>query len=72
MTLEDETGFVNLVLWPDVFEEHRHLAQTLSFLGAAGRIQAEQGVTHIVVDQLFRPRISRMPEPPEVPSRDFH
>ena len=72
MTLEDETGFVNLILWPDVFEEHRHLAQTLSFLGAAGRIQAEQGATHIVVDQLFRPRISRMPKPPEVPSRDFH
>ena len=72
MTLEDETGFVNLILWPDIFEAHRHLAQTLSFLGAAGRVQAEQGSTHIVVDRLFRPQISRMPAPPEVPSRDFH
>lgn len=72
MTLEDETGFVNLVLWPDVFEAHRHLAQTLSFLGASGRVQAEQGTTHLVVDQLFRPEISEAATPPEIPSRDFH
>ncbi len=72
MTLEDETGFVNLILWPDIFETHRHLAQTLSFLGAAGRVQAEQGSTHIVVERLFRPKISKTPVPPEVPSRDFH
>ena len=72
MTLEDETGFVNLVLWPDVFEAHRHLAQTLSFLGVSGRVQAEQGTTHIVVDQLFHPEISKAAAPPEIPSRDFH
>ncbi|MYH23092.1 MAG: DNA polymerase III subunit alpha [Acidobacteria bacterium] len=72
MTLEDETGFVNLVLWPDVFEAHRQLAQTLSFLGAAGRIQAEQGTVHLVVDGLFRPEIAETVAPPEVPSRDFH
>ena len=72
MTLEDETGFVNLVLWPDVFEAHRQLAQTLSFLGAAGKVQAEQGTVHLVVDGLFRPEVSRMAVPPEVPSRDFH
>lgn len=72
MTLEDETGFVNLVLWPDVFEAHRHLAQTLSFLGVLGRVQAEQGTTHIVVDQLFHPKISKKAVPPEIPSRDFH
>ena len=72
MTLEDETGFVNLVLWPDVFEAHRQLAQTLSFLGAAGKVQAEQGTVHLVVDGLFRPEVSRMVAPPEIPSRDFH
>ena len=72
MTLEDETGFVNLVLWPDVFEAHRQLAQTLSFLGAAGRIQADQGTVHLVVDGLFRPEIVETAAPPEVPSRDFH
>ena len=72
MTLEDETGFVNLVLWPDVFEAHRPLARTLSFLGVAGRVQAEQGTVHLVVDGLFRPEISESPAPPEIPSRDFH
>ena len=72
MTLEDETGFVNLVLWPDVFEAHRQLAQTLSFLGASGKVQAEQGTVHLVVDGLFRPEVSEMVAPPEIPSRDFH
>ena len=70
MTLEDETGFVNLVLWPDVFERHRHLARTLSFLGAAGRIEAGRGAVHLVVERLFRPQIPRTP--PALPSRDFH
>ena len=72
MTLEDETGFVNLILWPDVFENNRRLAQTVSFLGAAGRIEAGRGATHLVVDRLFQPALPRTPTPPALPSRDFH
>ena len=72
MTLEDETGFVNLILWPDVVERNRHLVQTLSFLGASGRVQAENESTHLVVEHLFRPEVSGIPKPPPVPSRDFH
>ena len=32
-TLEDETGFVNLVLWKQVFERHAALAKTAALLG---------------------------------------
>ena len=38
-TLEDETGFVNLVLWVRVFEAHRALARTAPLLGVRGRIE---------------------------------
>ena len=33
MTLEDEAGFVNLVVWPKVFQRYRPIILTTSFLG---------------------------------------
>ncbi len=70
MTLEDETGFVNVVLWQQVFERFHVLAKTLSFMGISGRIQNERGVVHLVAEKLWQPRLS-LP-PPIVSSRDFH
>ena len=70
MTLEDETGFVNLVVWPKKFEEYATLVKATTFLGATGKIQAESGVVHLVVDELWRPQLSL--EPRGVKSRDFH
>ena len=69
ITLEDETGFVNLVVWQDVWEKHRLLARSLMVMGVTGRIQAEDGVTHIVVDRIWAPRLPQ--EPAAVGSRDF-
>ncbi len=70
MTLEDETGFVNVVVWAQVFERYASLARTASFLGVTGKLQVEQGVVHIIADQLWVPRLPQAP--PEPPSRDFH
>jgi error-prone DNA polymerase len=56
ITLEDETGIANLVVWPKVFEEFRPLIMSAKMLLAHGRIQraadAEGGVTHLVVERL--------------------
>jgi len=69
MTLEDETGFVNLVVWPRVFEQHARLAKSASLLGVTGRLQKQQGVAHIVVQKMWTPRLqARLPA---VASRDF-
>ena len=70
MTLEDETGFVNLVVWSRVFDEHALVARTASFLGATGRIQRAGGVVHLVADALWRPELDAGPN--AVGSRDFH
>ena len=70
MTLEDETGFVNLVIWDRVFEEHALIARTASFLGVTGRIQRAGGVVHLVADTLWRPELDTGPN--AVGSRDFH
>lgn len=69
MTLEDETGFVNLVLWKPVFERHAIVAKTTGFLGVTGKLQVQEGVTHLVADELWVPDV-RLPV--QTRSRDFH
>ena len=70
MTLEDETGFVNVVIWNRVFDDHAVLARTASFLGVTGRLQAQSDVVHLVADELWAPAIPS--RPPTAGSRDFH
>ncbi len=69
MTLEDETGFVNIVLWPNVFARYATLAKTATLLGVTGTLQAEQGVVHLVADRLWQPKLSA--NLATAPSRDF-
>ena len=70
MTLEDESGFVNLVIWRRVFEKYPLLARTRSFLGVTGKLQTQDGVVNLVVEELWEP-VVRAP-PGEVESHDFH
>jgi error-prone DNA polymerase len=70
MTMEDERGFVNVVVWSRVFEENATLVQTAKFLGVTGRLQVEDGVVHLVADTFWPPRVKRSPAP--TASRDFH
>ncbi len=69
-TLEDETGFVNLVLWRDVYERHRLLAKTAGLLGVSGKVQAQDGVTHVVAEELWELALGQ--SVPAAGSRDFH
>jgi error-prone DNA polymerase len=70
MTMEDETGFVNIVLWQDVFARYALLGKTSSFLGVTGKIQKESNVVHIVAESLWEPDSPR--ERAFTRSRDFH
>jgi error-prone DNA polymerase len=70
MTLEDETGFVNVVIWKNVFQKHMVLAKTASFLGVSGKIQSDSGVVHLVAESLWDPTTRRRPR--KRGSRDFH
>lgn len=69
MTLEDETGFVNIVLWQNVYEKFRIPAKTLSFMGVTGTLQAESNVVHIVAESIWQPRLEKAPGRRK--SRDF-
>ncbi|MEG3181903.1 error-prone DNA polymerase [Sphingomonas sp. LT1P40] len=52
ITLEDETGIANAVLWPDRFEANRRTVMSATMLGIRGRVQREGLVIHVVVDHL--------------------
>jgi error-prone DNA polymerase len=70
MTLEDETGFVNVVVWSRVFDEHAVLIKTTQFLGVTGKLQKQDGVVHIVADSFWIPPIHDRPASSR--SHDFH
>jgi error-prone DNA polymerase len=69
MTLEDETGFVNLVVWERVFEQFVALAKAAVFLGVSGTVQRQDEIVHIIAKTLWRPRVRRSPT--TLRSRDF-
>jgi error-prone DNA polymerase len=52
ITVEDESGVANLVLWPNIFENFRPIAMGARMLFIHGRVQRADGVTHVVVDRL--------------------
>ena len=50
LTLEDETGIVNVVVWSRVFEANRRIVMTSQFLLVRGKIQREGIVIHVVAE----------------------
>jgi len=61
LTLEDETGIANIVVWKDVFERYRRLVMTSSFLVVHGQVQREGDVIHVVAEK-FTDLSGRLPE----------
>jgi error-prone DNA polymerase len=48
ITIEDESGVANLVIWPTLYEKQRRVILGASLLGVDGRIQREGDVVHLV------------------------
>jgi error-prone DNA polymerase len=80
MTLEDETGIANIVVWRKVFERFRPIVMGARLVEVIGRVQREGEVIHVVADRLVdlsallrRLADPGLSEPAElhVQSRDF-
>jgi error-prone DNA polymerase len=52
VTIEDETGHANLILWPSVFEAHRRLVLSASMIACRGKLQREGEVIHVIAEHL--------------------
>lgn len=53
MTLEDETGSANLVVWQKLFDTYRKEIVQSKLLMVTGKLQVANGVTHLVVKRCF-------------------
>jgi error-prone DNA polymerase len=53
MTLEDETGSANLVVWAKLFDTYRKEIIQSRLLMVKGKLQIAKGVIHVVVHQCF-------------------
>jgi len=52
LTLEDETGTCNVVVWAKVYERFRRAVIAGRLLRVTGRIQREAGVVHVVAERI--------------------
>jgi error-prone DNA polymerase len=53
VTIEDECGIANLVVWPKVFEAHRRIVMGSRLLAVSGHVQREGLVIHLVAEKLW-------------------
>ena len=86
MTLEDETGTANVVIWKDVFDANRRLIMGGSLIAVQGQLQIEDAIIHVVAKSfidLSHLAVAMRQEDPDarletrargrlLASRDFH
>jgi error-prone DNA polymerase len=53
LLFEDETGTVNLIVPPPVYDRHRALVRAAPLLGASGVLQRREGTTNVLVSAVF-------------------
>jgi error-prone DNA polymerase len=78
ITLEDETGIANIIVWPKIFAKNRRTVMTSRFLAIRGRLQRAGLVIHVIAESfvdlsaalpwlrdgdLFSPKFSGGPHP---------
>ena len=52
ITIEDETGVANLVVWPDVFEKQRKIVMGARLMCVRGLLQTDENVIYVVARHL--------------------
>ncbi len=51
LTIEDETGVANVIVWPKIFEALRPIIMGARFIAVTGRVQSESSVIHVVAER---------------------
>jgi error-prone DNA polymerase len=69
-TLEDEAGFVNVIVRPDRFEANARLLRTAPVLVVDGRLQNDQGVVNVLGERFAS--LAPVAGAEHVGSHDFH
>ena len=74
VTLEDESGCVNVIVWRDLFERQRREVVGAGLLGVEGVIESDGRVVHLVARRFTdqTPLLARLLGPLAARSHDFH
>ncbi|MCW5568432.1 MAG: error-prone DNA polymerase [Dokdonella sp.] len=70
VTIEDETGIANIIVWRALAERQRRILLDTVLLGVEGKLQSSHGVQHIVAERLLNHDALLAGLDPQ--SRDFH
>jgi len=68
LSMEDETGIANIIVTPDVYEQHRSIVTRSKFIRADGPLQNQEGVIHVKATRL----VELSEEGLELRSHDFY
>jgi error-prone DNA polymerase len=62
MTLEDETGIANIVVWPKLFEQYRREVLGGRLVAIDGPVQSESGVIHVIAERVhdYTPLLAKL------------
>ncbi len=62
MTLEDETGIANIVVWPKLFEQYRREVLAGRLVAIDGPVQKEGDVIHVIAERVhdWNPLLSKL------------
>ncbi len=76
VTIEDETGHANLIVWSSVFDRQRKTLLSARMLACKGKMQKEGEVIHVVADEIedmseFLRGVGDETRSVRVPTRDF-
>jgi error-prone DNA polymerase len=52
VTIEDETGHANLIVWPSVFDRQRRILLSATMLACRGKLQKEGEVIHVIAEEI--------------------
>lgn len=52
LTLEDETGVVNIIVWRKLYERFRRAVIAGRMLRVTGRLQRQHSVTHVIAEEI--------------------
>lgn len=52
VTLEDETGIVNVIVWRKIYERFRRAVISGRLLRVTGRMQRTHAVTHVIAEEI--------------------
>lgn len=68
LTLEDETGYANVIVMPHVYEKYRQMVLEPRFIRVSGTVQNQDGIVHLKAEHIEPLLVSAA----QMASHDFH